>query len=277
MKSYTPFRYPGGKAKLYKYFSRIIKENVLTGCTYIEPFCGGAGLAMKLLFQGDVNNIIINDLDRAIYSVWYTIINNCPEFCEVIRKIEITIEERRRLKEIYKDKENADLFQLSVATLFLNRVNRSGIINAGVIGGKDQSGKDKMDCRFNKDDLIKKIKAISEKNKYIKVFNMEAIDFLNMIKRDNQTDSLIYLDPPYYNQGSSLYANCFNHNHHEILRDNIYNLNGYNWVLTYDDTPEIRELYEEFNPKQYDISYTVERKRVGSELLMSNLDVDFSN
>ena len=165
---------------------------------------------------------------------------------------------------------------MAVATLYLNRVNRSGILKGGVIGGKKQNGNYKMDCRFNKEDLIFKIKSINEKRDYIQVYNLHAIDFLETVKKNIKGKALFYLDPPYYNQGSNLYTNFFKSKDHEILCNYVKNLNDYNWIVTYDNVPEIMDLYKNFKPKEYDISYSTERKRIGKELLISNMNIDFN-
>lgn len=275
MRTYSPFRYPGGKAKLYKQFHKLINENNLQNCTYVEPFCGGAGLAMKLLLRGDVSKIIINDIDPAIYAVWYCIFNKTEEFCNKIENIKISIEEREKQKEIYLKKDISDIFSLGMATLYLNRVNRSGILKAGVIGGKKQNGNYKMDCRFNKTKLIEIIRKIAEEKDNIEIYNMNAIQFLNKVKNEVSDNSLFYLDPPYYNQGSKLYTNFFSPCDHEILCNYVKNIKNLNWIVTYDNVPEIIDLYKDFNPQEYDITYTTEKKRKGKELLISNMDINF--
>ena len=275
MRTYSPFRYPGGKAKLYKQFHKLINENNLQNCTYVEPFCGGAGLAMKLLLRGDVSKIIINDIDPAIYAVWYCILNKTEEFCNKIENIKISIEEREKQKEVYSKKDISDIFSLGVATLYLNRVNRSGILKAGVIGGKKQNGNYKMDCRFNKTKLIEIIRKIAKEKDNIEIYNMNAIQFLNKVKSEVSDNSLFYLDPPYYNQGSKLYTNFFSPCDHEILCNYVKNIKNLNWIVTYDNVPEIIDLYKDFNPQEYDITYTTEKKRKGKELLISNMDISF--
>ena len=275
MRTYSPFRYPGGKAKLYKQFHKLINENNLQNCTYVEPFCGGAGLAMKLLLRGDVSKIIINDIDPAIYAVWYCILNKTEEFCNKIENIKISIEEREKQKEVYSKKDISDIFSLGVSTLYLNRVNRSGILKAGVIGGKKQNGNYKMDCRFNKTKLIEIIRKIAKEKDNIEIYNMNAIQFLNKVKSEVSNNSLFYLDPPYYNQGSKLYTNFFSPCDHEILCNYVKNIKNLNWIVTYDNVPEIIDLYKDFNPQEYDITYTTEKKRKGKELLISNMDISF--
>ena len=162
VKTYSPLRYPGGKNKLNKYVNELITIKKLNNSIYVEPFCGGAAVALSLLINGHVKNIIINDFDRSIYAFWYSVLNYTNELCELIMNTEINIKEWDQQKEIQDRKNSENLLTLGFSTLFLNRTNRSGIIKAGVIGGKEQKGEYKLDCRFNKADLINKIRLISE-------------------------------------------------------------------------------------------------------------------
>lgn len=201
-KTYTPLRYPGGKTQVYEFVKELIKEN---NChTYIEPYMGGAGVAMKLLLLGDVEKIIVNDYDKSIYAFWYSVLYLTEELIDKIENTNITIDEWKIQKSIQDDKENvSDILLLGFSTLFLNRTNRSGIIKAGVIGGKNQNGKYKLDCRFSKSDIINKILEISKHKKQIKLFNMDAEQF---IKRSisKTKNSFTFFDPPYYTKGPGL-------------------------------------------------------------------------
>ena len=115
----------------------------------MEPYSGGASVALFLLLEGFVNKITINDKDRAIYAFWYCVLNKTKDLCDKIERTEITIAEWRKQKEIQTKKEKADLLELGFSTFFLNRTNRSGIINGGMIGGVEQNGDYLIDCRFN--------------------------------------------------------------------------------------------------------------------------------
>ena len=157
MKFYSPLRYPGGKNKLARFIASLCVSNNISG-HYVEPYTGGASVALKLLLDGYVNEITINDLDRSIYAFWHSILTNTNKFCRKIRNTEVTLNNWKRFRKIFLNKEKASLFDLGFATFFLNRTNRSGIINGGVIGGVKQKGEYKIDCRFNKDNLIDRIK-----------------------------------------------------------------------------------------------------------------------
>jgi DNA adenine methylase len=158
---YSPLRYPGGKNKLSAFIAKICIDNNING-HYIEPYSGGASVALFLLIEGFVDKITINDRDRSIYAFWHSVLNKTNELCELIEKAELTISEWKKQKNIQTNKKTVDLLTLGFSTFYLNRTNRSGIINGGVMGGVEQNGKYLMNCRFNKNELIQRIRLIAK-------------------------------------------------------------------------------------------------------------------
>lgn len=262
----SPLRYPGGKRKLAVYLERIVIENDIQGGLYIEPFAGGANVALYLLFKGLVNKIIINDIDRSIYAFWDSTLNNTESLCKLIADTPINMVSWNQQKAIQKRKEEAGLLQLGFSTFFLNRTNRSGILQGGVIGGKAQNGEWKMDARFNKSDLIKRIENIAKYRDKIELYNKDAIDFIYKIENKIDNHTLIYFDPPYFNQGAALYANFYAHDDHLKLSQFIQKL-GCKWVLTYDYTEEILGFYQNAEKHILTLSYTAQDKTRGREML----------
>lgn len=269
-KIYSPLRYPGGKQKFYKKMLLILEENKLENITYVEPFAGGAGLAFALLLNHKVKKIILNDYDKSIYAFWYSILNHTDDFCNKIANTKISISEWRIQKEIQLNKDKTDLFSLGFSTFFLNRTNRSGIIKAGPIGGYKQTGKYKIDCRFNKEKLIALIKNIASFKENIEITNLDALDFIELLKSRNE-NYFIFFDPPYYKKGKDLYVNFYNHESHVILSKSIMkNLKDFRWIITYDNCDEIKEIYKSFNKKYYQLTYTAGTVRKATELLYYN-------
>lgn len=264
MLSFTPIRYPGGKTQLYKFVSELIRINFSTPPVYIEPFAGGAGLAIKLLIKGDVSKIYLNDLDKSIYSFWYSIFNYTEKFVEKIVNTEITIKEWYIQKKIYEQSESISILERGFATFFLNRTNRSGIIQAGPIGGKNQLGKYKIDCRFKKDKLINTIRRIASLKEKIQISNLDANNFVKNID-SIKTNALIYLDPPYVEKGNELYKNSLNIENHKSLYYTVSELKN-KWFVTYDNHPIIHELYKDFNPRLFTINYSVQTKKKAKEV-----------
>lgn len=268
----SPLRYPGGKDKTYNYVKYLIIENDIK--TYIEPFAGGAAVALRLLINGDVKNIIINDIDAGIYALWNTIVNNPNDLIRTIKETPITMEEWYKQKAVQDNKFQADELSLAFSTLFLNRTNRSGIIKAGVIGGKKQNGNYKLDCRFNKDAIIKRILLISSFADRIEVCNYDAKEFIvRKIKKTKK--SLTFFDPPYYAKGPELYTNFYTHEDHVELAKAILNsMKNRYWILTYDISTEIEKLYCRRDYTRYYLNYSIATPSKGQEFMFFSKKVN---
>jgi DNA adenine methylase len=265
---YSPLRYPGGKNKLSKFISEICISNNING-HYIEPFAGGAAVALYLLLENKVSSVTINDKDRSIYAFWYALINYTNEFCDLIIKTQVNIENWHKAKKIQKSKDKASLLQLGFSTFFLNRTNISGIINGGVIGGLDQKGKYKIDCRFNKPELIKRILNISRYKKNIRLYCLDAVDLIKKIESEAKLDKYIfYFDPPYYLKGQSLYMNHLKHTDHERISKMIKKIKNIHWIVSYDNVPKIKEMYKQYRTLEYTLNYTARYLRKGTEILI---------
>lgn len=275
----SPLRYPGGKTILYKKIKNILEKNNLIECTYMEPFSGGAGLALKLLMNNDVKRIVINDLDFAIYSFWHNVLYDTDKFCNDIENIKVDLEEWEKQKYIYNNQNNYSMYEVGLATFFLNRTNRSGIIKGGVIGGKKQEGKYKIDCRFNKKVLIEKIKKIGMYRNRIKLFNYDANDFIKrVVMRQKNENFFIYFDPPYIKKGPELYKNHFNNEEHEYLSTNIKEkLFEKNWIVTYDKNELVQKLYDNFCIVEFDLNYSAGKNKTGNELMILSNSLVSSN
>lgn len=280
-KFYSPLRYPGGKNKLAPFIAKICMDNGLNN-NYIEPYSGGASVALTLLLEGFVEEIIINDKDRSIYAFWHSVLHNTVEFCDRIHNCNITIDEWKKQKDIQLKKTQANLIDLGFSTFFLNRTNRSGIINGGPIGGFSQSGEYCLDCRFNKDELINRIKLIASKRNQIRLYTKDAIRLVDiLLHRGHLTEqSLIYFDPPYYLKGPSLYMNHYTHKDHLYVRDAISNIQFGSWIVSYDPTDEIKDLYSDYRSIEYNLTHTAHTARNGKEILFFSdniLNVDLKN
>ncbi len=273
---FTPLRYPGGKGKLAPFVAKVIETNGLKGGCYVEPFAGGASVALYLLLNGYVSSIQINDKDPAVASFWYNVVNNASKICDLIENTPVTIEEWRKQREVQKNKDRLHLsLDLAFSTLFLNRTNRSGIIWAGPIGGQSQEGQWKLDCRFNKSDLIKRIERIASYKDAIAVSQLDAIDLLQPFVEKEAGDTLIYLDPPYYVKGQGLYLNAYTHEDHELLSRVVEQLKSH-WLVSYDNVSEILELYKAFKSKTYQLNYSVQRHTKGAEVLFWSKELQIS-
>lgn len=269
---YSPLRYPGGKGKLAPFMGLMINKMNIQNGTYIEPFAGGAGVALLLLMEGYVDDIVINDYDKAIYSVWRAIINEPENLVDRILQTSVNIDEWKKQKEIYVKQNKKYSLDLAFATFFLNRTNRSGILKGGPIGGFEQTGNYAIDARYNAQKLVERIRAIAKYKKHIKVYNKEIVSFIENVLPDYGQNSLTYFDPPYFNKGPELYKNFFDIEDHAKIARLILNRVPGNWIITYDDAPEIIELYKQQCIRRYDLNYSVANTGMSSEVIVFNED-----
>lgn len=267
-RSASPLRYPGGKACLYDLAIAFLEINGLSQRNYVEPYSGGCGLALSLLFGGHVTQIHLNDIDRSVWAFWHSALYRVDELAELVRTTPITVDEWERQRAVQFRKQDADVVELGFSTFFLNRTNRSGIIHSGgIIGGKAQAGNWKMDCRYNVDDLISRIKRVSRYKNRISIYNQDAESFLEKLGSDIPETGIVYVDPPYYEKGSQLYRNSYKSEDHQRIAKSVSKLKN-PWFMTYDNVEPIRELYSNYTSIELDIGYSVQTKRRGSELLV---------
>lgn len=263
----SPLRYPGGKLKVVDYIKRLMEENDLCGGTYIEPYAGGANVALSLLLSKYAKRIKINDIDRSIYAFWYSVLMETESLCRMIQDTDVTMEIWERQHEVQKHKMETDLLELGFSTFFLNRTNRSGILNGGVIGGKAQTGKYKIDARYNKKDLIERIEIIAAQGNKIELTSMDAVALIKRYKKTPAAKTLCYLDPPYYVKGKDLYLNYYNDNDHREIAEAIMKYKG-NWIISYDAVDFIKNLYDGYRQTEYYLSYSAGNPSKGRELMV---------
>jgi DNA adenine methylase len=262
----SPLRYPGGKRRLAGFIKHIFEVNNLLDGDYVEPYVGGGSIALSLLYDEYAQNIWINDLDRSIYAFWYSVLNKTEHLCRLISETQVNMEEWHRQKKIQEVKD-VSLLDLGFSTFFLNRTNRSGIISGGVIGGKEQKGKWKLDERYNKENLIRRIEKIERYRDRIRLYNQDANCFLQSILPHLPERVLLYLDPPYFATGEQmLYTNYYRVEDHQLLAQFIGNLD-LRWIVSYDNVAEIQALYENFRAIDYSLSYSTQERYEGAEIM----------
>lgn len=269
----TPLRYPGGKSVMTSFIEEIMQVNSMDNVVYAEPYAGGAGAAINLLVSEKVDSIRINDISTGIFSFWYFLLNDSKKFLNKIESIKVDLDEWKNQKRIFINSKFPSI-ELGVATFFLSRTNRSGILNAGPIGGntfeKQDQAKYKIDCRFNKVNLLVQLKRIIERKECINVSNYDALTFLNELRGDN---ILVYLDPPYYKKGRELYYNFYNHSDHLELSNYLKHTNEFKWILSYDNINEIQQLYSDYPLYEFDLTYTAQQIKKGSELFTHSSNI----
>jgi DNA adenine methylase len=267
----SPLRYPGGKSVLSEFFGDILIANGIRDGNYVEPYAGGAGAALNLLFAEHVQQIILNDADPCIHAFWNAILTRKNDFIKRLKETSVTIAEWERQRDIYRQHDIYSHSKVALAGFYLNRCNRSGImVNGGPIGGFSQKGKWELNARFNKEELIRRIDKIHLYRDRITIYNMDAIAFLRDVigTRKDLENTLIYLDPPYFGKGMQLYLNYYNHEDHIHLARFVKKQRKFRWLMTYDNVPEIRSLYQDCRCIEFNIPYSVQSHKIGSELLI---------
>lgn len=274
MSFFSPLRYPGGKTRLSCFLEKAIVKNFSENekIVLVEPYAGGAGASLKLLFSGKVDKIIINDLDKAIFSFWKIAVSEPDFLINKIKKVSIDIDEWRKQKEVYNNSLSTHR-ELAFATLFLNRTNRSGIIEGGPIGGMDQSGFWNVKARFTKNTIIERLEKIKEFKNKIKVRNLDGITLLKQLEKNKKKNNyFIFLDPPYYQKGKSLYLNHYiDKDHKKLLK--LLEKSSLKWVMTYDDVSYIQNLYDKFRKSKFVINHSAFEARQGKEILIFSNNV----
>jgi DNA adenine methylase len=265
---YSPLRYPGGKGKLSHYIQLLVEYNLLTDGHYVEPYAGGASVALSLLFQEYVQKVHINDYDFRIYAFWDCVLNYTDQLCDKIEQTEVTIQNWEEQKKIQTNPQDYSILEIGFSTFFLNRTNRSGILKAGVIGGKEQKGNWKIDARFNKQDLIQRIRKISRYKNRISIYNLDAIVFTRQMDAELPKKTLFYFDPPYYNKGKDLYINFYEHSDHQQISELISRLKNRFWLVSYDNNINIRNLYQPFLQRTYELNYHAANASKGTEIMI---------
>ena len=271
----TPLRFPGGKRKVFPFFRDVIEHNDLLDAHYVEPFAGGAGLALSLLVSRYVKVVHLNDLDVAIYAFWRTVLEEPEELCRRIEEVSVDVATWKQQREVIEYPERYSEVDMAFATLFLNRTNRSGILRGGVIGGLGQAGEWKIDARFNKDEIIRRIRLIAAYKGNIRVYSQDAIQFLEDLPQwiPLTEKCLIYADPPYYAKGHTLYYNHYSAEDHQSLAQAMQEL-VYPWVVSYDDVDDVYALYQSASHLRYRLHYTAQtRRRSGEVMFLHGLEL----
>ncbi|MFT3880605.1 MAG: DNA adenine methylase [Gemmatales bacterium] len=264
----SPLRYPGGKQKLTPFIEEVITANALEGCEYAEPYAGGAGVGISLLLSGVVSRIHLNDSCRLVYAFWRSVISKTEEICRRISRASLNVDEWKRHRAIVQRPLQHCSIDVGFSFFYLNRCNRSGIINGGLIGGLNQNGTWKMDARFPRKELINRIEAIASKRKMITVKNLDAEKYIESYIGKMGLKTLVYCDPPYFNKADRLYPNYYLPTDHCRLAKFVQSNLKQPWLVSYDAAAQILENYSGRRSLIYDLQYNASRAYKGREIFV---------
>jgi DNA adenine methylase len=271
----SPLRYPGGKSRIFPFVTKLFYENDLIGTSYAEPYAGGCGLALKLLFGEFVDKIYINDLDRAIYAFWKTVLDYPEDLCKWIIDVKVDIATWRKYKHVYVNNATFSDLELAKATFFLNRTNVSGVMTGGMIGGLAQESKYGIDARFYRSESVNKIQRIAALKERIQVSDMDGITFVRRLDRRKES-IFIYLDPPYVHKASELYMNHYSRKDHKRLSRFVKQMKK-QWMLSYDQNDFVLQLYDERKKLFHSLNRGTSKNVVGNEIIVFSDNLSFEN
>jgi len=246
----------------------VRRLNGLRARAMAEPFAGGAGASLTLLFSDEAPEIFINDIDRSVHDFWWSILNRSDSFVDLISHKRVSIAEWRRQRDIYRSRKPTSRLRRGFAAFFLNRCNRSGIImNGGPIGGIKQNGDWKLSARYNKSDLIDRCRKVAQFGNQI---HLSADDGILFIKASAPNCPFFFIDPPYFKKGNTLYYDALTPDYHAALAAQLKSMKDAAWILTYDDCKEIRHMYRDWaRVRPFRLRYVAADRRNGKEILIS--------
>jgi len=269
------FRYPGGKTKLKKIILQYISEmEDHTFSEYREPFFGGGSIGLEIIKKKIFPSIWINDKDPALVCLWNSIIHFPHQLIRKIQSFTPTVDafldfKKNLLKLLSAPKDIDEVIEVGFQKLVVHQLSYSGLGTlAGPLGGKDQSSKYPIHCRWSPSTLEKKI---LREHKYLNSISLKYnectnLDFEEVITLSDNP-SVIYLDPPYYVQGNNLYQHGFTQDDHQRLA-HLLSGSSHRWLLSYDECPPIHTLYNWAKKEILSVNYTIHGANNKNELLI---------
>lgn len=271
----SPLRYPGGKGRLAPFIASLLDANNISGGTYFEPYAGGAGVALHLLFTQRVQKIVINDIDPGVHAFWHSALYDADKLCDLIKRTPVTMQSWSRQLDIYRDPDS-EILRRGFATFFLNRTNRSGIVcSGGPIGGSRQMGSLTLGARYNKRSLMERIERIGQVADAVELRNQDALELFRSRNGTRNGTAIWYLDPPYYVKGSRrLYASFYEADDHKVIAGALRKSTA-RWIVSYDDDAAIRVLYKGCPCRSYKVSYSASSAYQGAEVMFTSKNLKF--
>ncbi len=267
----SPLRYPGGKGSLAPFLGRLIQAQRRRPEAYVEPFAGGAGAAVRLLYDEYVEHIVLNDLDAGVAAFWRSVFHATEDLARMIEKADVTVAAWHGHHATYQGRtESHDDLRLGFATFFLNRTNRSGILSARPIGGLQQTGSWRIDVRFNRPALAWRVRELGHYRNRVTIVEEDGV---RLVERLLDPEHFVYADPPYLQRGSDLYLNAMTWDDHQRLAKALRKGRS-RWMVTYDDDPRVHALYPTQRRAIFSIAHTAREPHVGRELAVFGNAVD---
>lgn len=256
-KRLSPLRYPGGKSKVIDELYESLDEARLD--TFVELFAGGASFGLSLLEAGKTQRLILNDADPCVANFWRAATKFTDDLIDEINAEGTPTQSRfyqyrselSELREAYLQGPERDILsgkdaewcvQKAARFLVVNRLSFGGLQTSNLLGGANGNYLQ----RWNPKGLIKRLESIKALSDRIFVRCQDATRLLMEEMGWMGDNTTIFVDPPYFEAGSKLYPYGFKDGHAalaESLNQFYRDFPGPYLVITYDDVPEIRDLY----------------------------------
>lgn len=272
----SPLRYPGGKRRMVPFLAAALLANNQHPGLFAEPFAGGASVSLELLQGGLVDRIGLSDSDPMVVAFWQTVFEDTDWLCQKVESIDIDLATWKRMKTSRWRARRS----LALACLFLNRTSFNGALHhrAGPIGGHAGKSDYRIDCRFPRATLVRRIRACAKLAPNVAYVAQQeagrAIANARSLARREGWSTFFYLDPPFWAKSGLLYRHSFQEWQHEELAESLLWLKD-PWLLSYDPAPEIEALYSEHRGVQtatVELLYTAARRSAGHEFVVTNLE-----
>jgi DNA adenine methylase len=235
----SPFRYPGGKTWLIPIVRKWLKQEDKIVERLIEPFAGGGIVSLTAAFEKLAKQITMVEMDEEIAAVWEVILNDKNQWiADKIYSFDLTHENIK----VELENPNKGIEDIAFCTILKNRIFHGGILAKGsgmIKNGENGKG---ITSRWYPKTLRDRILAINYIKDRVRFIVGDAFDILE--QNLNTPDAYFFIDPPYTIAGKRLYTH-FNVDHERLFRI-VAKLRG-KFMLTYDDTHEIRQLAEKYN------------------------------
>ncbi len=278
----SPLRYPGGKRKLVSHVAAALDRNGIPKIDrIIEPFAGGAAMSISLIEAGIARQAILNDLDPLVSAFWEVVFSERHfDLADRILDAKVTLAEW----ESQRAARPVSIVDKAFKCLFLNRTSFSGSLNpsAGPLGGKAQTSTNPIDCRWNAEELAKRIWDLGRLSDRVRVYNKDFRSLVSSYRsahtRKPEMLALWYFDPPFFHKANKLYRFWFEDKDHRALASCLERLDE-PWILSYDSCPEARQMYRDHVGRgAVDMRYTAAKaitvqKMESTEMIVENFDL----
>ena len=270
----SPLRYPGGKSRAISFLKDFIPRDFIE---YREPFFGGGSVGIYLTQQAlrsqtSQKKFFANDLNYELFCFWEILKTQNKALINAIHNTKEQFKDGRELYEniLHRRNENLSPMQRAIDFFILNRITFSGVVDSG---GYSQKA---FEARFTQSS----IERLKNMDTILQHFIFSCEDYESLLQKEGE-GVFIFLDPPYFSASKSkLYGkkgilhSAFNH---QRLCEKLKNTK-HQFLLTYDDSEFIRELYKDFYLQEWSLQYGMnnfkqERASKGKELLISNFEL----